>query len=67
MSDSAEFDRFADNYDECLNDALSASGETKEFFARAGLSGWRSALKEVARRHAARSTMAAAPETRRCF
>ena len=22
MSDSAEFDRFADNYDECLNDAL---------------------------------------------
>ena len=26
---------FADNYDECLNDALPASGETKEFFARA--------------------------------
>jgi ubiquinone/menaquinone biosynthesis C-methylase UbiE len=35
MSDPAEFDRFADNYDECLNDALAASGETKEFFARA--------------------------------
>jgi SAM-dependent methyltransferase len=34
MSDPAEFDRFADNYDECLNDALAASGETKEFFAR---------------------------------
>ena len=35
MSEPAEFDRFADNYDECLNDALAASGETKEFFARA--------------------------------
>jgi SAM-dependent methyltransferase len=35
MSDPAEFDRFADTYDECLNDALAASGETKEFFARA--------------------------------
>ena len=35
MSDPAEFDRFADSYDECLNDALAASGETKEFFARA--------------------------------
>ncbi|HST10955.1 MAG TPA: class I SAM-dependent methyltransferase [Terriglobales bacterium] len=35
MNDPAEFDRFADNYDECLNDALAASGETKEFFARA--------------------------------
>ena len=34
MSDPAEFDRFADNYDECLNDALAASGERKEFFAR---------------------------------
>ena len=34
MIDPAEFDRFADNYDECLNDALAASGERKEFFAR---------------------------------
>ena len=35
MSEPTEFDRFADDYDECLNDALAASGETKEFFARA--------------------------------
>jgi SAM-dependent methyltransferase len=35
MSNPVEFDRFADNYDECLNHALAASGETKEFFARA--------------------------------
>jgi SAM-dependent methyltransferase len=47
MSDSAEFDRFADNYDECLNDALSASGETKEFFARARVEWLAKCLKEV--------------------
>ncbi len=34
MSDSAEFDQFAENYDDCLNSALAASGENKEFFAR---------------------------------
>jgi SAM-dependent methyltransferase len=34
MSGPAEFDRFADNYDDTLNQALAASGEGKEFFAR---------------------------------
>jgi SAM-dependent methyltransferase len=33
MKGSAEFDQFADNYDECLGEALAASGESKEFFA----------------------------------
>jgi len=47
MSDSAEFDRFADNYDECLNEALAASGETKEFFARARVEWLAKCLKEV--------------------
>jgi SAM-dependent methyltransferase len=47
MSDSAEFDRFADNYDECLNDALAASGETKEFFARARVEWLAKSLKEM--------------------
>jgi ubiquinone/menaquinone biosynthesis C-methylase UbiE len=47
MNDRAEFDRFADNYDECLNDALSASGETKEFFARARVEWLAKCLKEI--------------------
>ncbi len=47
MSDPAEFDRFADNYDQCLNDALAASGETKEFFARARVEWLAKCLKEV--------------------
>jgi len=47
MSDPAEFDRFADNYDECLNEALAASGETKEFFARARVEWLAKCLKEV--------------------
>jgi SAM-dependent methyltransferase len=34
MKGSAEFDQFAENYDDCLNRALAASGEGKEFFAR---------------------------------
>lgn len=34
MSAPSEFDQFADNYDETLNQALAASGEGKEFFAR---------------------------------
>lgn len=34
MNGSAEFDQFAENYDDCLNQALAASGEGKEFFAR---------------------------------
>jgi SAM-dependent methyltransferase len=46
MSDRAEFDRFADNYDECLNDALAASGETKEFFARARVEWLAKCLRE---------------------
>jgi ubiquinone/menaquinone biosynthesis C-methylase UbiE len=47
MSDPAEFDRFAGNYDECVNDALAASGETKEFFARARVEWLAKCLKEV--------------------
>ena len=34
MSGSAEFDQFTDRYDDDLNQALAASGEGKEFFAR---------------------------------
>ncbi|MGC2194318.1 MAG: class I SAM-dependent methyltransferase [Terriglobales bacterium] len=34
MRGPTEFDQFADNYDECLNQALAASGEGKEYFAR---------------------------------
>jgi len=30
----AEFDEFADRYDEAINEGLSASGETKEYFAQ---------------------------------
>jgi SAM-dependent methyltransferase len=35
MNDTAEFDRFADTYDADLNQALSVSGETKDYFAHA--------------------------------
>jgi hypothetical protein len=31
MNDTAEFDRFADTYDADLNQALSVSGETKDY------------------------------------
>jgi len=55
MSDSAEFDRFADNYDECLNDALAASGETKEFFAQARVEWLARCLKQYG--HAARHAL----------
>jgi SAM-dependent methyltransferase len=34
MSRFPEFDQFAETYDDCLNRALSASGEGKEFFAQ---------------------------------
>jgi len=34
MNNTAEFDRFADNYDADLNQALSVSGENKDYFAR---------------------------------
>jgi SAM-dependent methyltransferase len=34
MSKTAEFDQFAETYDDDLNQALAASGESKEFFAR---------------------------------
>ncbi|MGA2979167.1 MAG: methyltransferase domain-containing protein [Terriglobales bacterium] len=39
-----EFDQFADTYDDDLNRALSASGETKEFFARGRVDHLRSCL-----------------------
>lgn len=42
------FDEYAENYDEVLNAAISASGETKEFFAR-GRMLW---LAERLKRHA---------------
>ena len=42
------FDEYADNYDDVLNAAISASGETKEFFAR-GRMLW---LAERLKRHA---------------
>jgi SAM-dependent methyltransferase len=35
MNNAAEFDQFADTYDADLNQALSVSGETKDYFARA--------------------------------
>src|SRR5262245_45438280 len=35
MNNAAEFDQFADTYDADLNQALSVSGETKHYFARA--------------------------------
>ena len=47
MSDSSDFDRYADTYDECLNGALAASGETKEFFARARVEWLAKSLREV--------------------
>lgn len=34
MNETAEFDRYADTYDDDLNQALSISGETKDYFAR---------------------------------
>lgn len=49
MSDPAEFDRFADNYDDCLNDALAASGETKEFFAWERVQWLAKCLKKIGR------------------
>jgi len=35
MNNAAEFDQFADTYDSDLNQALSVSGENKDYFARA--------------------------------
>ena len=64
MSDPAEFDRFADNYDECLNDALAASGETKEFFRGPEWSGLRSVWRNLVFARVRCSTMAAARATR---
>jgi SAM-dependent methyltransferase len=41
------FDRFADTYDEDLNQALSASGESKEFFARGRVQHLASCLRRM--------------------
>jgi SAM-dependent methyltransferase len=55
MNDSSEFDRFAENYDECLNQALAASGEGKEFFARGRVEWLARRLGEYG--HSARSVL----------
>src|ERR1041385_7822408 len=46
MNDIAEFDRFADTYDADLNQALSVSGETKDYFARARVQWLAKCLRE---------------------
>ena len=55
MSGPPEFDQFADNYDETLNQALAASGESKEFFARGRVEWLAQCLKE--RRFPVRSVL----------
>jgi len=55
MSPPAEFDQFANNYDETLNEALAVSGEDKEFFAR-GRVEWLARCLEQ-RQHTARSVL----------
>jgi SAM-dependent methyltransferase len=55
MKGSAEFDQFADNYDECLEQALAASGESKEFFARGRVEWLAKCLREY--RHPARCVL----------
>jgi SAM-dependent methyltransferase len=52
MKGPAEFDQFADNYDECLEQALAASGESKEFFAHGRVEWLAKCLREY--RHRAR-------------
>jgi SAM-dependent methyltransferase len=47
MTEPAEFDQFAENYDERLNNALSASGETKDFFARGRVEWLAQCLREI--------------------
>jgi SAM-dependent methyltransferase len=49
MTGSAEFDQFAENYDERLNNALSASGETKDFFARGRVEWLAHCLRDTSR------------------
>jgi len=46
MNNTAEFDRFADTYDADLNQALSVSGETKDYFARARVQWLANRLRE---------------------
>ncbi len=55
MSEPAKFDQFADNYDECLRQALAASGESKEFFARGRVEWLAACLREY--QHRARSVL----------
>lgn len=43
----AEFDRFAENYDEAINKGLAASGETKEYFARGRINMVKKRLAEL--------------------
>jgi SAM-dependent methyltransferase len=47
MTGPAEFDQFAENYDERLNNALSASGENKDFFARGRVEWLAQCLREI--------------------
>lgn len=55
MSAPAEFDQFADNYDETLNQALALSGEGKEFFAQGRVEWLAHCLSE--RGHTTRSVL----------
>jgi hypothetical protein len=49
MNNTAEFDRFADNYDADLNQALSVSGENKDYFAALACNGCKNACVHLAR------------------
>jgi SAM-dependent methyltransferase len=47
MSDTAEFDQFAEDYDERLKQALAVTGESKEFFARGRVEWLARCLKQL--------------------
>ncbi len=47
MNGASEFDRFADTYDAEINQALSVTGETKDYFARERVKWLKKRLREI--------------------
>jgi len=47
VSNTAEFDQFADTYDDDLNQALSVSGENKDYFARTRVQWLHKRLRDI--------------------
>ena len=47
MSSDAEFDQYADDYDDALAHSISVSGEDKEFFARGRIEWLARAVRKI--------------------